>query len=230
MPLWSVRSSRRTAVLCGALLSLAPASAGAQGAARTIAVRGRVEGADIVRAARRMLGVPYRLGGTTPSAFDCSGFVRYVFNEFGVALPRTAHEQAGVGDAPFPGELEPGDLLFFYGGQGAQHIAIYVGGDTIVHASSRSRRVKLDRLGGHGMHRTWFNERLIAVRRVAPFDGVFRLPAAPAASGGDAPTRSADAAAAGATAGTGVGTGAGTATSDLAPTAPRFIVAHRSSR
>jgi len=53
-----------------------------------------------------------------------------------------------------------------------------VGGDTIVHASSRSRRVKLDRLGGRGAHRTWFNERLIAVRRVAPIDGIFRLPAA----------------------------------------------------
>ena len=181
---WSVRSLRRTGVLCGALLSAAPlVHAGAQerGGARTtttIAVRGRVEGSDIVRAARRYIGVPYVLGGSTPAAFDCSGFVRYVFAEFGVAMPRTAHEQAGVGVAPFPGELEPGDLLFFYGGRGAQHIAIYVGGDTIVHASSRSRRVKLDRLGGRGAHRTWFNERLIAVRRVAPVDGVFRLPAA----------------------------------------------------
>ena len=175
---WSVRFARRTAVFCGALLSATPVLAGAQeGGTRTIAVRGRVEGVDIVRAARRYVGVPYALGGSTPAAFDCSGFVRYVFAEFGVAMPRTAHEQAAVGVAPFPGELEPGDLLFFYGGRGAQHIAIYVGGDTIVHASSRSRRVKLDRLGGRGAHRTWFNERLIAVRRVAPVEGVFRLPA-----------------------------------------------------
>jgi cell wall-associated NlpC family hydrolase len=117
------------------------------------------------------------LGGSTPRAFDCSGFVRYVFAEFDVSLPRTAREQAAVGEAPFPGELEPGDLLFFYGGQGAQHIAIYVGGDTIVHASSRSRRVRLDRLAGTGAHRNWFGQRLIAVRRVAPVEGVFRLPA-----------------------------------------------------
>ena len=182
MPSWSVRSARRTAVLCGALLWGTPALAHAQSGARTIAVRGRIEGTDIVRAARRYIGVPYELGGTTPAAFDCSGFVRYVFGQFDVAMPRTAREQAAVGDAPFPGDLEPGDLLFFYGGQGAQHIAIYVGGDTIVHASSRSRRVRLDRLGGSGARRTWFDQRLIAVRRVAPVEGVFRLPA-----GGPAP-------------------------------------------
>ena len=148
-----------------------PARARAQG---VTTVRGRVEGSDIVRSARRYLGVPYRLGGETPQAFDCSGFVRWVFAEYGIGFPRTAHEQAAFGDAPPPGgELRAGDLLFFYGGAGAQHIAIYVGGDTIIHASSSSRRVKLDRLSGRGMRRNWFNQRLIAVRRVLPAEGVF---------------------------------------------------------
>lgn len=140
-------------------------------------VRGSVSGDDIVRVARRFIGVRYRLGADSPTAVDCSSFVRRVFAEYGIVMPRTAHEQAAFGEAPSPGDLRSGDLLFFYGGRGAQHIAIYVGGDTIIHASSRGRRVQLDRLGGYGRRRSWFNERLIAVRRVAPVEGVFRLDA-----------------------------------------------------
>jgi cell wall-associated NlpC family hydrolase len=147
--------------------------------ARGIEVRGTVTGADVVRAARDYLGVKYVWGGDTPRAFDCSGFTRFVFARYGIALPRTAHEQAAFGDAPFPGDLRPGDLLFFSGGQGAQHIAIYVGGDTIIHASSSAKRVKLDMIKPHGgrwAKRNWFRNRLIAVRRVLPMEGTFYIP------------------------------------------------------
>ena len=125
-------------------------------------------GDEVVRTARRYLGVPYVWGGESPRGFDCSGFVQWVFGRAGVAMPRTAREQVAVGDAPFPGDLRPGDLLFFWGGTGAQHVAIYVGGDSIVHASTRSRRVQIDRMFGTGMQRDWFGRRLIAVRRVLP--------------------------------------------------------------
>jgi cell wall-associated NlpC family hydrolase len=173
-----------------ALFGLAGATQGsAQGPVRAttaaersgslVAVRAVVEGPAVVRSARRFLGVPYRLGGTTPRAFDCSGFVRYVYALHGIELPRTAHEQAAVGEAPAPGDsLEAGDLLFFWGGRGAQHIAIYVGGDSIIHASSTAHHVRLDhmtrggRLGG-----SWFNQRLIAVRRILPREGVRYEPA-----------------------------------------------------
>jgi cell wall-associated NlpC family hydrolase len=145
-----------------------------------VAARAVVQGPDIVRSARQFLGVRYRLGGTTPRAFDCSGFVRYVFALHGVVLPRTAHEQAAVGEAPAAGDsLEQGDLLFFWGGHGAQHIAIYMGGDSIIHASSTNHHVRIDRLtGGSRGHRTWFNQRLIAVRRVLPAQGVAYVPGA----------------------------------------------------
>ena len=143
-----------------------------------VAVRASVGGDDVVRTARRFIGVPYRLGGTTPRAFDCSGFVRYVFALHGIAMPRTAHEQAALGDAPLPGDsLAPGDLLFFWGGHGAQHIAIYIGGDSIIHASSSAHVVRLDQLTGARVRRTWFNQRLIAVRRVLPQEGVWYVPA-----------------------------------------------------
>ena len=172
----------RFAVVFGALLA-APAQASAQAppaptliGMRTIEVRAPVRGQDIVRTAKRYLGVRYVLGGTTPRAFDCSGFVRWIFAQHGVRMPRTAKEQAAVGDAPVPGDLQPGDLLFFFGGRGAQHIAVYVGGDTVIHASSSGKRVRLDRFGGTRARPTWFGRRLIAVRRVLPAEGVVELP------------------------------------------------------
>jgi cell wall-associated NlpC family hydrolase len=170
---------RRTAAV-GALALIATQALDAQKAARiqpSVRVSGVVDGYTVVQTAKRYLGVRYLLGGTTPRAFDCSGFIRYVFALHGLNLPRTAHEQAALGIAPEQGELEPGDLLFFYGGRGAQHIAMYIGGDSIIHASSGGHRVMLARLSGTGTHRTWFGQRLIAVRRVLPATGTFDLPA-----------------------------------------------------
>lgn len=175
--------------LIGAALLGATAQASAQArqappvaAMRTIEVRAPVHGDEVVRTAKRYLGVRYVLGGTTPRAFDCSGFVRWIFAQHGVRMPRTAKEQAAVGDAPAPGDLQPGDLLFFFGGRGAQHIAVYVGGDTIIHASSTGKRVKLDRFGGTRARPTWFGRRLIAVRRVLPAEGVVELPVSASAT------------------------------------------------
>ncbi len=165
--------------MAGAVLVIAAPHATAQtadAAPKRVQVRGVVDGATFVETARKYLGVRYVLGGSTPKAFDCSGFVRYVFLIHGFEVPRTAHEQSGLGRRPEPGDLQPGDLLFFYGGEGAQHIAIYVGRDSIIHASSTSGRVRIDKLAGTGTHRTWFGQRLIAVRRVLPAEGIFQLP------------------------------------------------------
>lgn len=170
---------RRTAA-AGALALIATRTLEAQSTPRvqpSVRVSGIIDGNTVVATARRYLGVRYLLGGTTPRAFDCSGFIRYVFALHGLAMPRTAHEQAAVGIAPDAQKLEAGDLLFFYGGHGAQHIAMYVGGDSIIHASSSGHRVMLARLSGTGTHRTWFGQRLIAVRRVLPAVGTFELPA-----------------------------------------------------
>src|ERR1700733_7740249 len=66
----------------------------------SVHVAGIVDGNTVVETARRYLGVRYVLGGTTPRAFDCSGFIRYVFALHGLQMPRTAHEQAAYGIAP----------------------------------------------------------------------------------------------------------------------------------
>src|SRR5450432_4341842 len=145
----------RRIVAAGALALIASPMLEAQTTPRSLPsvhVAGIVDGSTVVETARRYLGVRYVLGGTTPRAFDCSGFIRYVFALHGLTLPRTAHEQAAYGAAPDERNLEPGDLLFFYGGRGAQHIAMYIGGDSIIHASSSGHCVMLARLSGTGTH------------------------------------------------------------------------------
>lgn len=125
----------------------------------------------LVATAARYLGTRYRFGGTKPSAFDCSGFVRYVFARHGVALPRTAREQASVG-RPVAGGLDSlrtGDLLFFRTRRGrAAHVAIYVGGGRIIHASAGSRRVRYDDLST--TRGRWFITHLSGVQRVVDHD------------------------------------------------------------
>ena len=121
----------------------------------------------VLDTAKRYLGTRYRMGGTKPSAFDCSGFVRHVFARHGVALPRTAREQALIGTPVVVGldSLRAGDLLFFRTSRGrAGHVAMYVGNGRIIHASAGSRRVRYDDLASP--RGRWFAEHLSGVRRV----------------------------------------------------------------
>ena len=100
---------------------------------------------SLVAVARAQIGTRYVFGGTTPKGFDCSGLVRYVMAALKVELPRTAAQQARVGDevSTDPSRLRPGDLLTFgrRGGRGVSHIGIYVGEGRYVHASSVAGRV-----------------------------------------------------------------------------------------
>ena len=121
----------------------------------------------VLGTAKRYLDTRYRMGGTKPSAFDCSGFVRYVFAKHGVALPRTAREQSAVGRSVAVGadSLRVGDLLFFRTPRGrASHVAIYAGDGRIIHASAGSRRVRYDDLAS--ARGRWFVEHLTRVQRV----------------------------------------------------------------
>lgn len=91
---------------------------------------------EIANYALKFKGTPYKFGGTTPSGFDCSGYIRYVFNEFGISLPRTSAEQFNVGTAVSKGNLQKGDLVFFANTykKGISHTGIYLGDGNVISA------------------------------------------------------------------------------------------------
>jgi lipoprotein Spr len=102
-----------------------------------------VRGKDVVKTASKYKGVPYSFGGTTPRAFDCSGFVQYVFKKHNAKLPRTADLQYQQGLFVTQRQLQPGDLVFFSTYEpGASHVGIYAGNGLFWNATS-SRGVQL---------------------------------------------------------------------------------------
>jgi len=100
---------------------------------------------EVVDLAMQYLGYPYCYGGSSPSGFDCSGFVRYVYSQFGCSLNRTASAQMSNGTSVSMSELQPGDLVFFLksgsGASRASHVGIYIGGGQFIHASTSSTGV-----------------------------------------------------------------------------------------
>jgi cell wall-associated NlpC family hydrolase len=99
----------------------------------------------VVGIAMRYLGVPYVWGGASPSGFDCSGLVMYVYAQVGVSLPHSSYAQYGMGVPVSMSDLQPGDLVFFYG---LGHVGIYVGGGNFIHAPHTGDVVKISSLSG----------------------------------------------------------------------------------
>jgi len=96
---------------------------------------GSVNVSALLKYAESFMGVPYVWGGESPSGFDCSGFVQYVFRHFGVDLYRTSEEQFGEGLNVSVKDLQPGDLVFFTTyAPGATHVGIYIGNGQMVDA------------------------------------------------------------------------------------------------
>ena len=96
-------------------------------------------GRNVADYALQFVGNPYVYGGTSlTGGTDCSGYTQSVYRHFGVSIPRTSGEQAGFGrEIPYE-EMEPGDLVCYSG-----HVAMYIGGGRIVHASSRKEGIKV---------------------------------------------------------------------------------------
>ena len=97
---------------------------------------GSVSGSQIVKTAKKYLGTPYKWGGTTPSGFDCSGFVYYVLHSNGIKASRTIATMYKQGTPVKKSELQPGDIVFFQGTykSGLSHVGIYVGDGKFIHS------------------------------------------------------------------------------------------------
>ena len=124
-----------------------PASSGPVGA-------GHPEAATI---AARYLGVPYRWGGASPSGFDCSGLVMYVYAQLGISLPHYTVAQYRMGVAVSRGQLQPGDLVFF---DGLGHVGIYIGQNQFIHAPHTGDVVKVSAITG------WYERTYVGARRI----------------------------------------------------------------
>ena len=97
-----------------------------------------------VKLARTQLGVPYSYGGASPSGFDCSGLVMWVYGRLGVPLPHNAAALYDVGRPVSDAQLRPGDLVFF---SGLGHVGLYVGDGRMIHAPQSGERVEIQALG-----------------------------------------------------------------------------------
>jgi peptidoglycan DL-endopeptidase CwlO len=99
---------------------------------------------NIIAFASNFLGVPYKWGGTTPSGFDCSGLVQYVYGHFGIRLTRTTYTQINEGVYVARENLQPGDLVFFGTPRNPGHVGLYVGNNVYLHAPRTGEVVRID--------------------------------------------------------------------------------------
>ena len=110
---------------------------------RTQTPRAPTLGERAVEIAAGELGAPYVYGGSSPSGFDCSGLVAWVYGKLGVSLPHNAAAQYSYGTPVDRSDLRPGDLVFFHG---LGHVGLYIGRGRMIHAPQSGRSVEIQAL------------------------------------------------------------------------------------
>ncbi len=125
---------------------------------------------DIIRTAKKYLGVPYKFGGySLKSGIDCSGYVKKIFSKYNINLPRTARDiYYNVGTRVSKSQLQTGDLVFFTTyAKFPSHVGIYMGNGQFIHASSGARKVAITSL-----NKKYYQKRYIGAKRI-PISAVF---------------------------------------------------------
>lgn len=120
-------------------------------------------GSQIVEFAKQYLGTPYVWAGSSPSGFDCSGFVSYVMKNFGYSVNRTAASMYSNGTAVDKSELQPGDAVFFASSsESIGHVGIYIGDGEFIHSSSGCGYVTIS-----GLDESYYSRMYVGARRIA---------------------------------------------------------------
>ncbi len=123
---------------------------------------------NVISFAKKHLAIRYRSGGTTPRGFDCSGFTRFCFDQFGISLPHSSAAQGTVGKAVEKGEAQPGDLILFKGHSAAGSRIGHVGLITEV----TSDHIKFIHSAWNGgirydyLSADYYQRRFVGIRRV----------------------------------------------------------------
>lgn len=127
-------------------------------------VTGSAKGAALAQYALQFQGYPYVYGGSSPSGFDCSGFVTYVCKQNGFSVNRTASAQMSNGTVVSRDQLQPGDLVFFNSGNPsklATHVGIYIGNGQFIHASTPSTGVIISDINS-----SYYSNSFVGARRL----------------------------------------------------------------
>lgn len=119
-------------------------------------------GQQIATYAQSFVGYPYVYGGSSPSGFDCSGFMQYVFAQFGYTINRTATGQLQNGYYVSYDNMQPGDIVYFGSGSSASHVGMYIGNGNFVHAQSSSTGVVISSLS-----ESYYAGRYLCAHRIA---------------------------------------------------------------
>ncbi|NMH70547.1 LysM peptidoglycan-binding domain-containing protein [Bacillus sp. RO3] len=119
----------------------------------------QTKSSNVVDIAKKYVGTPYKWGGTTPSGFDCSGFIYHVFNEAGHSISRT-NTDGYYSKSSFISNPKPGDLVFFENTYkvGISHMGIYLGNGEFIHASDSG--VTISKLSN-----TYWNPKFVGYKR-----------------------------------------------------------------
>ena len=131
---------------------------------KAVAAAPAAMGEQLVETAKQYLGTPYVWGGMSERGFDCSGFVNYVYDAYGVDLERVAQSiYSKNGTYVEKSDLRAGDLVFFgYSGTSVTHVGMYIGGGQFIHASSGSGKVVITDLSS-----SYYTRMYVGAKRIA---------------------------------------------------------------